>query len=140
MEGPRVTDQATLFDALLSDPAENHAGAHHAHARETERAAAYDVLPRSGTQRMMVLLVIADAGEHGLTDQEIAERSGLYLYSAAPRRHELLRGGWVEDSGLRRGTGRGGNAIAWRLTTLGRFKLDPRAAHTNTIRVTGGVL
>ena len=135
-----MSDQATLFDQPLSNPAEPRRGAHHAMPRSTELEAAYRVMPRTGTQRLAVLLAIGAAGDHGLTDQEIAEQTGLYLYSAAPRRNELMLGGWVEDSGRRRATGRGGNAIAWRLTTRGRFELDPLAARTNTIRVSGDVL
>lgn len=135
-----MSDQATLFDQPLSDPAVVEAGAHHREPRPTELEAAYRVMPRTGTQRMIVLLAIGAAGDYGLTDQEIAEQTGLYLYSAAPRRNELLRGGWVEDSGYRRDTGRGGQGIAWRLTTRGRFELDPQAARTKTIRVAGDVL
>lgn len=135
-----MNEQSTLFDKPLSDPGAVDVGAHHRQAKATELSAAYRVMPRTGTQRMIVLLTIAAAGEYGATDQEIADQSGLYLYSAAPRRNELLRGGWVEDSGFRRDTGRGGNAIAWRLTTRGRFELDPLEARTQTVRVQGDVL
>ena len=80
------------------------------------------MLPRSGTQRLRVLDAIT-ASDGGLTDPEIAETTGLYLYSAAPRRNELVLGGWVEDSGVRRDTGRGGDAIVWRLSVVGQERL-----------------
>lgn len=115
-----------LFDPavnVLSDPAANTRGAMHANAQPTEREAALRVMPKTGTQRMAVLDAIATAGDYGLTDPEIAEATGFYLYSAAPRRNELLRGGWVEDSGIRRGTGRGGSAIAWRITERAQIAL-----------------
>ena len=88
---------------------------HGAAAQPTERAAALEVWPKTGTQRQAVLEALL-AAPHGLTDPEIAEHTGLYLYSAAPRRTELLQAGWVEDSGLRRDSGRGRNAIVWRPT------------------------
>lgn len=110
--------QVDLFD-LLSDPAAP-GGSLHAVPTDTEAHAAALVAPRAGTQRLRVLAAIADAGDSGLTDPELAATTGLYLYSAAPRRNELLNGGWLEDSGLRRSTGRGGGAIAWRLSPAGR--------------------
>lgn len=110
---------------ILSDPSTGRVSLH-ARPRDTEVAAAALVSPRAGTQRQTVLNAIAAAGETGLTDGEIAAVTDLYLYSAAPRRCELLNGGWLEDSGIRRGTGRGGTAIAWRLSEAGRAALVPR--------------
>lgn len=112
----------------LSDPDRNAKGQHHRKPQDTERKAAYDVLPRSGTQRRLVLAAIAAAGADGLTDGEVADQTGLYLYSAAPRRYELMQGGWVMDTGKRRDSANGGTSIVWALTTRGRNQLDGKGS------------
>ena len=117
-------------DPALSDPDAATPGQAHARARDTERAAALAVTPRTGTQRRRVLEAIAAAGADGLTDHELADTTGLYLYSAAPRRTELLRGGWVRDSGRRRATPLGGEAAVWTLTEEGAARLPtPEETH-----------
>lgn len=113
----------TLFGPSLSDPAAATAGAAHASGRDTERAAAWAAMPRAGTQRRRVLDALA-ASNTGLTDHEIAGETGLYLYSAAPRRVELLRGGWLRDSGHRRRTPHGSDAVVWALTEAGLDRLE----------------
>lgn len=118
-----MNDQLVIFPGLL-DPAEPRVGAHHREPQPTEREAAILALPRSGIDRRRVLDAIAAAGDQGVTDPEIAAETGLWLYTAAPRRHELLRGGWCENSGLERSTGRGRMAIAWRLTDAARREYD----------------
>jgi hypothetical protein len=106
----------------LSDPTLDAEGQRHATGSDTERAAALAVMPRSGTQRATVLEAIA-ASPSGLTDAELAEVTGLYLYSAAPRRCELVAGGWVRDTGRRRRTGHGNPAAVWVLTLEGAERL-----------------
>jgi len=106
-----MNEQPTLFD-----PGTDMMGKHHMAARDTELEAAALVRPKSGTQRVKVLEAIRAAGDRGLTDPELAQVTGLYLYSAAPRRVELCESGWVKDSGLRRMTPNGRKAIAWVLT------------------------
>lgn len=105
----------------LSDPGANSEGQHHRIPIDTERAAAMAVMPRSGTQRLRVLEAIA--ASDGLTDAELAVVTGLYLYSAAPRRCELAAGGWVCDSGRRRTTEHGNAASVWTLTREGAERL-----------------
>lgn len=122
-----MTDQAELF-ALddrrawqrrsLPDPTTNLTGAAHEHSTDTERAAAALVEPRTGTGRLRVLTILAESGP--LTDFDIARLTGMRLYTAAPRRGELLRGGWIEDAGERHPTDSGASATAWRLTERGR--------------------
>lgn len=104
----------------LSDPDENTIGAFHSEPQDTEADAAFRIYPTSGTKRRIVLDAIAEAGDHGLTDVEVAERTKMHFQTSQPRRHELMRGGWVEDSGQRRETGKGGTAIVWVLTDQGR--------------------
>lgn len=110
-----------LFGDGLADPTVNAAGADH--GRETERAAALAAMPRTGTNRMRALAAMALAGGDGLTDYELAEQTRIYLYSIAPRRVELLKGGWVRDSGHRRETPNGTPAVVWVLTEAGAARL-----------------
>lgn len=121
----REAIEPPLFGPGLSDPDANLPGRAPSRGRadDTDRAAAYAVMPRTGTQRRRVLAAIALA-EDGLTDHELADATGLYLYSAAPRRTELLRGGWVRDSGIRRATPLGADAVVWTLTEEGADRLS----------------
>ena len=112
--------QATLFDRLLPDPTRNIPGALHRGAGDTERAAAELVAPRSGTWRWRVLLAVARAGASGRTDWELHSELGGLLYTVAPRRHELARDGWIVDSGERRRTPSGVDAVVWVLSGVGR--------------------
>lgn len=96
----------------VSLPDRNRPGQYHAKASDTERNAAFAVMPRTGTQRIKVLRAIINSPD-GLTDAEVSDQTGIYLYSAAPRRNELLIGGWVRDSGHTRATGNGGDGIVW---------------------------
>lgn len=124
----RAALEPPLFGSSLSDPDANTAGQVHTGAGETEVAAARFVMPRTGTQRRKVLEAIAAADEDGLTDHQVAETTGIYLYSAAPRRTELVRGGWVRDSGRRRSTPHGSEAVVWILTDEGAAHLARGAA------------
>jgi hypothetical protein len=111
------------------DPGRDEIGKFHgpqAGAPETERQAAAGVYPRSGTKRLAVLAALAGAGQAGLTDFEGAAETGIYLYTYAPRRVELLDDGWLEDSGLRRPTSSGKMAAVWRLSPQGRHWLAER--------------
>jgi hypothetical protein len=127
-----MTDQQASLFALddrrawqrssLPDPTTNLTGAAHEHSTDTERAAAALIAPRSGTGRLRVLTIIAESGP--LSDWEIAQLLGMRLYTAAPRRGELLRSGWIEDSGERHPTDSGTKAIAWRLSDRGREAWD----------------
>lgn len=47
------------------------------------------------------------------TNAELAESTGLYLYTVSPRVTELVKKGLVRDSGERRTTTRGRKAIVW---------------------------
>ncbi len=62
-------------------------------------------------------LVLATLAEHsdGLTDFELAEVTGRYKPSIGKRRTDCYAMGLVVDSGERRPTPSGANAIVWRL-------------------------
>jgi hypothetical protein len=81
--------------------------------QRTSKAAAIAAEPRAGTVRRRVLDVIRDSGERGATDDEIEARLGLRHQTASPRRTELLNSGHVVDSGMKRRTRSGHDAIAW---------------------------
>jgi hypothetical protein len=107
----------------LSNPAEKTVGALRSEPHDTEEAAAYAVMPRTGTQRMAVLEAISGA-EAGLTDEQVRSQTGIRYSSECARRQELEKGGWVMDSGQRRLTSSGQDAIIWVLTPEGRARLS----------------
>lgn len=114
----------------LSNPDENTVGAHHGRrsgAPDTEREAAYAVMPRTGTKRRAALDAYAErwfAAEDGLSDYELRHELGAHNGGPQARRHELMKGNWLEDSGRRRQTGHGGSATVWVLSPSGRRRYD----------------
>jgi len=110
--------------ALLGDPSADAMGQHHSRARAAETKAAWNIRPKSGTQRSLCLDEIAASGDKGLTDSELAEITSLYRYSAAPRRYELMAGGWVTDSGRVRPNDMGNDETVWVLSPLGRSRMS----------------
>jgi predicted ArsR family transcriptional regulator len=104
-----VIDQPTL-------PFENRLGPSHHNAPETSGQAAVANFPRSGTQRVRVLLALYSAD---LTDDEIAHDTRLVGNSVRPRRGELVADGLVEDSGKRASSNFGHPAVVWTLTEDG---------------------
>lgn len=83
----------------------------------TSAAAAARIEPVAGTLRMVVL---AEFKRHrgGLTDEELVAVLSDRLYppsenTVRPRRVELVRHGWLRDSGRRRNTRSGRAAVVW---------------------------
>lgn len=91
-----------------------------------DRSAALDHLPRSGTTRHTVLCHLVDAGERGLTSDEIAARHDMNLYTVKPRLIELRQGGWAERNGRQRPSPRGSATDVYVATTKGRGALGDR--------------
>lgn len=87
----------------------------HKKAHPTEVMAAQMVLPRSGTQRAKVLAAFKEAHPEPLTDDDIVQKVGIVIQSANPRRRELVSGGWLADSGVKKLNARGQQCIAWKL-------------------------
>lgn len=108
----------------LSDPAENTVGGVRRTDPETSAAAAYDVLPRTGTQRMRVLEFLVAQGDQGATDDETMTALAMEPSSAQTRRNELMKGGWVYDTGQVRPTHTGQDAIVWAVTPDGRSRFN----------------
>lgn len=77
----------------------------------TSRAAGESI--EAETLRGSVWLSIHHEGAEGATDEELAERLGLAGNTARPRRRELAQRNLVADSGVRRLTRSGRQAIVW---------------------------
>ena len=90
-------------------------------AAETQRLAALRVMPHTGTARRRVLDAILLATRDGMTDEEIQDMLAMNPSTQRPRRVELVEGGWIEDSGARRPTRSGMDAVVWRGTEKGVF-------------------
>lgn len=109
----------------LPSPDEPAPGLFHTTPSGGEQAAAAAQFPKSGTDRRRVLDHLAVCGDDGATDEEISMALSMRLYTAAPRRNELVTEGWVVDSGRRRPTTTGSAAAVWTLSPLGRASWRP---------------
>ncbi|MTD55694.1 hypothetical protein [Amycolatopsis pithecellobii] len=83
---------------------------------DTSAKAASRVEPRTGSQRARVLALICECG--GATDFELSMRLRLLASSVRPRRVELIKFGYVVDSGETR-KHRGSHWKIWRATPEG---------------------
>lgn len=109
--------QLSLLDLELPRPDRPHVTIRR-RGPETSAQAAALALPRSGTARMQVLTQLA-AHPGGMTDLELANQLGKPINCVIPRRSELVKEGWVHDSGFRRLSSSGVRAILWELTEAG---------------------
>jgi hypothetical protein len=110
-------------------PPRRSAGAVHAGGHDTEVEAARLQIPKSATDKAKVLAVLQRdwlEGGSGLIDEDIAARTGLYLYTAAPRRLDLVHEGWVEASGKYGRTKKDGKSKRWQLTQAAVDRLGLR--------------
>lgn len=82
-------------------------------SQKTSQMAAERVLPRTGTKRKKVFDLIKASAETGLCDHEIEGLTGWLHQSASSIRNGLMNDGWIKDSGKRRKTPQGNNAIVW---------------------------
>lgn len=116
----------------MSEPGAAAEGHAHRDAKKAEQMAARAQFPKSGTDRMKCLLALSMArrnGLVGLTDDELAKVTKLYRYTAAPRRKELVDGGWVEDTGKTLVGDRGRPQTIWRITERGAEEVERRRLH-----------
>jgi len=87
---------------------------------DTAKAAAESIKLRSGTQRAAVLIEIYMARHTvGMSDEMVQAVLGMGASSERPRRVELCRMGFVEDSGKRVHTSTGREAVVWAVTEAG---------------------
>lgn len=106
------------WPTVLRDPSSARPGRSRGR-QPTERAAALMQFPKSGTARASVLSAfIADRreGGDGLIDEDVAARLSMNLYTAAPRRTELVNDGWLRASGKFGRTKMDSESIRWELT------------------------
>lgn len=80
---------------------------------ETSIAAADAMAPKLGRLQRMAESAIRDAGDHGLTADELAARLDMDRWSIQPRTSELKCKGLIRDSGQRRRNSTGKLAIVW---------------------------
>ena len=83
-------------------------------ASDTSRAAGLKRLPKTGTKRKITFDLIKQY-PLGLCDHEIEAITGWLHQSASSVRNSLMRDGLIIDSGLRRKTPGGNDAIAWKV-------------------------
>lgn len=89
---------------------------------DTSHQAARSARPRARFNRQRVLEALMDAGEHGLTDHELAARLGGQQTSLGVRRGELVKLGLVEDAHRTRPAPSGSAAKVWRIARGPRFE------------------
>lgn len=81
--------------------------------RATSRKAAESIAKTAHTLRAEVFGYIRKCGARGATDNETQIALGMGAQTQTPRRLELERAGIVRDSGKRRKTAKGRDAIVW---------------------------
>lgn len=79
----------------------------------TSYQAAKEIEPHMNMLQRRVLAAIERRHEWGMTDREIEEALDLIGSTARPRRRELQLSGLIRDSGKRRKTASGRNAVVW---------------------------
>jgi len=82
---------------------------------ETGFAAALEIKAPSGTLRRLVYGFIHQSDSHGATDEEIQTGLRMNPSTQRPRRVELVERGLVIDSGKKRLTNSGRQAVVWRV-------------------------
>jgi hypothetical protein len=80
---------------------------------ETSGEAADAIAPAAGRLQRLALAAIRDAGDHGLTADELAAALNMTRWSIQPRTSELRRKSLIVDSGKRRLNASGRRAIVW---------------------------
>ena len=99
-------------------------GAYGQNSPDTSVAAAHLAISRQGSVRHRIIAELyADhhtleryAGPQGITDDAIERRLRIAHSTASSARNWLVNAGWLHDSGFRRKTAAGRNAIVWALT------------------------
>lgn len=79
----------------------------------TSRQAAIDASTITGAARTAVYDYVQRCGHQGATDEEVQRGLGMNPSTQRPRRVELVEAGLVVDSGARRETASGREAVVW---------------------------
>lgn len=78
---------------------------------------------RAGKDNHLIFWMIYDA-DRGQTDDEIELLTGKAHQSVSATRYALMKKGYIEDSGLRRKTRYGNEAIVWNVTYQAQCRID----------------
>jgi hypothetical protein len=116
--GDRHRRYAAILEAagwVCHEPGQSCVGVNHVFPgkQDTSFAASVYVKPRTGTQRELVWRHLQQVGPR--TDVELQDELGLVPNSERPRRVELVEGGFVADSGVRK-KHHGEDHIVWMAT------------------------
>ena len=79
----------------------------------TSRSAWIKSRPKAGTLRALLLAHLEQCGGDGATDEEMQTQLDMNPNTQRPRRVELHQGGLIVDSGRRRPTRSGSQAVVW---------------------------
>lgn len=79
----------------------------------TSHKAAAKAFPRSGTKRREVFEIIKASAQNGMTDKELEKQTGWQHESLSATRNSLMKDELIFDSGQRRNTPAGNEAIVW---------------------------
>jgi hypothetical protein len=109
---PNKWDDDTLF-AVPPPPINRPHAPWRRDAKDTSRKAGQDALGNSGTQRRRIFDAVFLAGSGGLTNDEIGTKLGMPPQSVSARVNGLVADGHLYDSGQRRTTQWGRDAIVW---------------------------
>jgi hypothetical protein len=105
------------FDVELEDPSKNGPGGFRHSDPNTSRKAAFDVLPRTGSQRLRALQAVAVASPGGYTYEEVEQATG--ISGVWKRLSELKQGGWIRVIGQRKIESTGSEGDIYALTEKG---------------------
>ena len=109
---PNRWEENTLFGQAQPSINRPHAPWRH-DAKDTSRKAGQDALGRSGTQRRKIYDAVFLAGSRGMTSDEIGNKLGMPPQSVSARVNGLVADGHLVDSGQRRKSQWGRDAIVW---------------------------
>jgi hypothetical protein len=91
----------------------------HQHHSDTSRAAAMNMMPKFKGLMLNLMRFFKARGELGMTDEEGQYMSGVNGNSYRPGRVKLAEMGMIKDSGARRRTRSGNQAVVWVVTSEG---------------------
>ena len=111
-------DLFTAFEAPIMPPAQRHS--------DTSRAAALSMVGGTGSLRRRVLQRLADEGKP-MSDEQLQAVLEMNPSTERPRRGELVKYGYIKDSGERGKTWSGRNATLWQVTAKGLAALAEKS-------------
>jgi hypothetical protein len=80
---------------------------------KTSKAAAWAIEPKRASGRGILLAFLRSRGPMGATDEEMQRWAPMNDNTQRPRRGELVKGGFIHQSGTTRATTSGHDAVVW---------------------------